>query len=292
MDDFPLYGFPDGDLFLVPPGTFEPREPVETYQLAGPALPSQHPDIRDDQVYTARPLDVEPCPTVPLSVGRGIREDNNGPPTFPTQISGSNHGPMTPPAQQEYPVALSNDIVLETGQDSKYRCPECGKKFGSKSTGVINRHRDDGRENSSTISLYTTRQSPITNNVFWSLEFGKMRRQAPKTVYGPASSRNIENAAVRGSGGAMSALGVPAQMHPRPGGRRGVAARKNCYEKAVAIHNMDDAARVKASVVVCLQGQTLQQWGRGIHPCFGVCRMDWIESRARIVVLRSRTLRE
>jgi hypothetical protein len=202
MDDFRLYGFLDGDPFLVPPGPFEPREPTENNQLAGlPALPSQHPDIRDDEeillhdlhlvytysaVSTAGPLDVEPCLTVPLceqlaslenvffifiltliAIGRGIREDNNGPPMPPTQISGtSNDGPMTSQAQQgesshsqfkltsqahqntgilvpEYPVTLKNDIEFETGQNSKLRCPECGKKFRSKSTGVINRHRDD-----------------------------------------------------------------------------------------------------------------------------------------------------
>ncbi|KAH9977154.1 hypothetical protein BGW80DRAFT_837422 [Lactifluus volemus] len=81
------------------------------------------------------------CP----SVGRGIRKDNNGPPTFPTQIfRTSNHGSMTRQAQQEYPVTLKNDIEFETGQNS---CPECGKKFRSKSTGVINRHRDDVHSN-------------------------------------------------------------------------------------------------------------------------------------------------
>lgn len=219
MDDFRLYSFSDDFLTLL--GPFDPRKPTENNQLAGPALPSQHPDIRgneellaevqyyssihcrvgienppqeysllhdphlvhtDSAASAAGPLDVQPCPTVPLcerlaslpnenffftltliAVGRNIREDNSGPPTFPTQISGtSNHGPMTPQAQQgesshlnrhlkltnilvpelEYPVTLNNDIEPETGQESKLRrCPECGKYFCS--MGVRNRHRND-----------------------------------------------------------------------------------------------------------------------------------------------------
>jgi hypothetical protein len=51
MDDFRLYGFSDDVPFLIPLGPFapfEPSEPTEDNQLAGPALPLQHPDIRDN----------------------------------------------------------------------------------------------------------------------------------------------------------------------------------------------------------------------------------------------------
>ncbi|KAH9977161.1 hypothetical protein BGW80DRAFT_838010 [Lactifluus volemus] len=181
MDNF---GFPDDDPFLIPLGPFEPfkpREPTKNNQLAGPPLPSQHPEIRGNEellpevlycssihyrvgivnspqeyqfrpdphfvytfsaVSTAGPLDIEPYPfdngslTVSSSVGRNIREDNSGPPTFPTQISAtSHHGPMTPQAQQEYPV------TLETTQGSKLLCPVCGNTFYSR--GVRDRHLDD-----------------------------------------------------------------------------------------------------------------------------------------------------
>jgi uncharacterized C2H2 Zn-finger protein len=41
----------------------------------------------------------------------------------------------------ESPVTQNDNIELETGQDSKLRCPECGKTFHAKR--AINRHRDD-----------------------------------------------------------------------------------------------------------------------------------------------------
>jgi hypothetical protein len=74
MDHFRLYGFLDDIPFLIPHGPFAPREAMDNNQLAGPALPSQYPDIGDSEenlhnplpfytcsaVSTAGPLDVEP----------------------------------------------------------------------------------------------------------------------------------------------------------------------------------------------------------------------------------------
>jgi hypothetical protein len=92
-----------------------------------PFLHDPHSVSTYSAVSTARPLDAEPfflnddfltvllceqhaslqsenffiLTLTLIAVGRDIREDNSGPPTFPTQVSGtSNHGPMTPQPQQ------------------------------------------------------------------------------------------------------------------------------------------------------------------------------------------------
>jgi hypothetical protein len=74
MDDFTPYGFLDVEYFFVPPGTFEPHEPTEDNQLAGPALPSheeltpevQFPFLHDPHpVYTGSAVSTGPLNTAP-----------------------------------------------------------------------------------------------------------------------------------------------------------------------------------------------------------------------------------
>ena len=201
------------------------RSPQES-----PFLHDPHSVSTYSAVSTARPLDAEPfffnddsltvllceqhaslqsenffiLTLTLIAVGRNIWEDNSGPPTFPTQVSGtSNHGPMTPQPQQgesshsqlasqayqhtgilvpEYPVPLNNDIELEMGQDSNLRCPKCRKTFSS--TGVRNRHWDD-KHSAPRECPHPGCQTMLIGmrKLIYHLskhhEEGKMRRQAP-----------------------------------------------------------------------------------------------------------------
>jgi hypothetical protein len=66
---FFLSGFPDDNPVLIPLrpfGPFAPREPTKNNQLAAPALPSQHADIRDNEDPLPK---VQYCSSIHYRVG-------------------------------------------------------------------------------------------------------------------------------------------------------------------------------------------------------------------------------